>query len=217
MQHNEAQLPRNPRPSRRQALTSLAAASLGAVTLAVVERHSPAEAGQMMSDPLDEVLQTWPELPRQAAQQLIGQYGPPAEVTASSLTWGPAGPWKRTILYRDEVPHHFPKPHTDFLEQVIDYRVPPEKYDELAAYDGSVIVERTTGELSARCDKEGLNFLALNLANEIVTDRLGVGEARRAYGENAMKFLRGEVTPFTAGLQFMVAMGGTADPDEPLM
>ena len=32
------------------------------------------------------------------------------------------------------MPHTFPKPHTDLLEQFIDYRVPVDKYDELAAY-----------------------------------------------------------------------------------
>lgn len=40
----------------------------------------------------------------------------------------------RTIVYRDEVPHNFPKPHTDLLEQFIDYQVPPDKTDELARY-----------------------------------------------------------------------------------
>lgn len=29
-----------------------------------------------------------------------------------------------TIVYRDEVPHNFPKPHTDVLELFVDYRVP---------------------------------------------------------------------------------------------
>ena len=30
--------------------------------------------------------------------------------------------------------------------------MPPEKVGELAKFDGSVIVERTAGEVSARCD-----------------------------------------------------------------
>ena len=55
------------------------------------------------------------------------------------------------MLSRDEVPHAFPAPHTDFLEQFIDYRVPVEMFSKLAEYDGSVIAERTKGELSARC------------------------------------------------------------------
>jgi hypothetical protein len=32
-----------------------------------------------------------------------------------------------------------------------------------------VIVERTKGELSARCEGEEANFLAINLAHQIVT------------------------------------------------
>jgi hypothetical protein len=43
---------------------------------------------------------------------------------------------------------------------VIDYRVPPEKFTELAIFDGSVIVERTADEVSARCHDEQANFLA---------------------------------------------------------
>lgn len=88
------------------------------------------------------------------------------------------GPWKRTILYKEEIPHDFPKPHTDLLQQFIDYKTPVDKFDELATYDGSVIVERTKGEISARCDKEEMNFLALNLANDVATGNKTVEEAR---------------------------------------
>lgn len=40
-------------------------------------------------------------------------------------------------------------------------------------------VERTRGELAARCDKEEMNYLALNLANDIATGKVDVDEARR--------------------------------------
>jgi hypothetical protein len=30
-----------------------------------------------------------------------------------------------TILYKQEIPHEFPAPHIDLLQQVIEYRVPP--------------------------------------------------------------------------------------------
>jgi hypothetical protein len=53
---------------------------------------------------------------------------------------------ERTELFRDGVPHEFPKEHTDYLEQFIDYHVPPEAADELTTYDGSVMIERTKGE-----------------------------------------------------------------------
>ena len=34
--------------------------------------------------------------------------------------------------------HAFPAPHLDSVESVIDYRVPPEQFTPLAAFDGSV-------------------------------------------------------------------------------
>ncbi len=45
--------------------------------------------------------------------------------------------------------HHFPASHHDSVESVIDYRVPAEEFSALAEFDGSVIVERPAGEVSA--------------------------------------------------------------------
>lgn len=74
------------------------------------------------------------------------------------------GPWKRSELVNEEIQHDFPKPHHDMLKQAIAWKVPAGKFDDLAEYDGSIIVERTKGEVAARCDKEEANFLAINLA-----------------------------------------------------
>ena len=52
---------------------------------------------------------------------------------------------------------------------MIDTYLPVEKFTALAEFDGSVVVERTAGEVSARCHDEQANFLALNLMNDIVT------------------------------------------------
>ncbi len=131
------------------------------------------------------------------------------------LIWYNNGPWKRTILYKEEIPHDFPKPHTDLLQQFIDYKTPVDKSDELATYDGSVIVERTKGEISARCDKEEMNFLALNLANDVATGNKTVEEARMYYAKAAMAFMNGEKDPYTQGLQFTVPHGNTGDRDMP--
>lgn len=158
----------------------------------------------------------WPPKPQEVGREMIQKYGQPDEVTASMLIWNGNGPWKRTILYREEVPHAFPMKHTDLLEQFVDYRVPPDKFDELARYDGSVIVERTKGEISARCDKEDMNFLALNLANDIVTGKRSVENARSFYAKTAMTFKAGKKDPYTQKLQFSVPKGGTADPDRPM-
>jgi hypothetical protein len=55
-----------------------------------------------------------------------------------------------------------------------------------------VIVERTKGEISARCDKEVANILALNLANDIIEDKRSVEEARQYYADAMMQVLKGE-------------------------
>jgi hypothetical protein len=51
-------------------------------------------------------------------------------------------------------------------------------FGRLAEFDGSVIAERTAGEVSARCHDEHANFLALNLMHDIVTGAKNVEEAR---------------------------------------
>jgi hypothetical protein len=162
---------------------------------------------------VNDVLAKWSIRPRDAANKLIAKYGLPNEIAASRLTWFNNGPWKRTIVFRKEVPHNFPKPHTDFVQQFIDYRVPADRFDDLAAYDGSVIAERTKGEISARCDKEEMNFLALNLANDIVNTTRSVEDARRFYADTAMAFMKGEKPAYTTGLQFTPQAAGTADLD----
>jgi len=165
----------------------------------------------------DEAMAGWTGKPRETAMKMIQKYGQPNEVTMSMLVWNNNGAWKRTIVYRDEIPHSFPMAHTDFLEQFIDYRVPLKSYSALAEYDGSVIVERTKGEMSARCDMEEMNLLALNLANDIATGKRSVKAARKFYAETAMAFKKGQMSPYVQTLQFQVQKGGTADPDQPAM
>jgi hypothetical protein len=175
-----------------------------------------AVAAERMS--AEATIASWPDMPKQAAMKLIAKYGQPDGVTPDQLVWRGKGAWKETTLYREEIPHQFPMPHTDFLEQSIDYRVPTDKFDELAQYDGSVIVERTKGTLAARCDKEELNMLALNLAHDIITGQRSVEDARAFYAKTAMAFKNGEKPPYTQKLQFTVASGGRAgDPDKPAM
>ncbi len=170
-----------------------------------------------MSAMYKEIVSAWPAKSQEVANTIIAKYGPPDEATASMLVWHNKGPWKRTVISRDPVMHDFPMPHPDLMEQFIDYRVPAEKFSDLAAYDGSVIVERTKGEMSARCDKEEANFLALNLANDIVTGKRTVDEARKFYAETIKALMAGQKPAYTEKLQFTVSKGGTADPDKPAM
>jgi hypothetical protein len=163
------------------------------------------------------VLEGWPPESREAAELVIEKYGAPHEMTESLLVWHGVGPWKRVVATRTFYEHAFPIQHIDAVESFIDYRVPVDKVDDLAAFDGSVVVERTAGELSARCHDEEANFLALNLAHDIVTGTRDVEDARRYYAEEFLNYRRKQPTPYMDGLRFQPSSGGTADPDEPLL
>lgn len=159
-----------------------------------------------------QVIQGWPYPSREAAQVVIDTYGEPDEATPTLLTWHRAGPWKRVVASRACHEHAFPAPHTDSVASVVDYRVPPEKITPLAEFDGSVTVERTTGEVSARCHDEQANLLALNLMHDLVTGDKSVAEAREHYAREFTDFRRGRPTPYMDGLRFRPGQH-TADPD----
>lgn len=96
---------------------------------------------------------------------------------------------------------------------IIDYHVPVDKFTTLAEFDGSVVVERTAGEVSARCHDEQANFLALNLMHDIVTGAKNVQEARNYYAKEFADVRRKEPTPYMEGLRFSPMDRSAADPD----
>lgn len=149
-----------------------------------------------------------------AANEIIKKYGRPNEANPKRLIWYDNGPWKRTVVYRHEIPHNFPQPHTDVVEQFIDYHVPPEKFSELAKFDGSFILERTAGEVSARCDMEAANFLTTNMMHEIVTGKLTAEEARRVYSENTSAYVMNRSVPYAEAFRFELPQGETANQDQ---
>ena len=92
-----------------------------------------------------------------------------------------------------------------------------QKFTPLAEFDGSVIAERTAGEVSARCHDEQANFLALNLMHDIVTGVKGVQEAREYYGKEFADYRRKKPTPYMERLRFSPPQVKTADPDIPIL
>ncbi len=155
----------------------------------------------------------WPQASRDAVKYMTDKYGAPMHMNESMAMWGATGQWKRTVVYNYEVKHDFPMPHTDVMQQWINYKAPLARYDDLAMYDGSVVPERTNGEISARCDKEAANFLAINLAHEIATGKRTVQSARRKYAEQIMAKMAMRPAPYTDRIMFMPMMGGTMDAD----
>jgi hypothetical protein len=164
-----------------------------------------------------EIIKGWPEESREAATAVIKKYGEPSESTSSELIWRKPGPWKRIVATKAFFKHNFPAPHIDAVESVIDYHVPEEKFTPLAEFDGSVIVERTAGEVSARCHDEQANFLALNLMHDIVSGKKTVQEARNYYAKEFADYRRKKPTPYMETLRFATDNGNTCDPDERIL
>jgi hypothetical protein len=160
-----------------------------------------------------DIIRGWPKESREAAQLVIDKYGEPDEATVSQLIWRKCGEWKRIVASKTFWQHDFPAPHQDSVESFIDYRVPPERFSDLAVFDGSVIAERTAGEISARCHDEEANRLALNLSHDIVTGAKTVQEARDYYAKEFLDYRRKRPTPYMEKLRFTPESGGTADQD----
>lgn len=194
----------------------LALAGIGAVN---AHDEKTASNGKMQAaGNVNQIIASWPEASRMVAMDMIQKYGQPQEHTASMLMWKNNGPWKWTKVTRETIKHDFPMSHPDLLEQAINYKAPIEKYDDLASYDGSVIVERTKGEMSARCDKEGANFLAINLGNDVATGKKTSEEARTYYAAAIKRFISTKaMDPYMQKLQFQPSGQGTGDPDRAAM
>ena len=157
----------------------------------------------------------WPKASQMAAKMMMEKYGKPNESTPHMLIWYNNGPWKRTIVYDTESKHIFPVDHMDVMEQVIDHKVPVSKFSDLAAFDGSVTVKRTDGEMSAKCDKEGANFLAINLAHDVLTGKKTVAQARDFYANAIKEFaLQNKMSPYMKSFQFSMSKGATNDTDK---
>jgi pimeloyl-ACP methyl ester carboxylesterase len=52
---------------------------------------------------VEQLIAGWGATPKKVVHTTIEKYGPPNEATPSRLIWFNTGPWKRTIVYRDEV------------------------------------------------------------------------------------------------------------------
>ena len=137
---------------------------------------------------------SWPPASQRSAKAMLEKYGLPDQAAARRLVWNENGPWKRTIVHRDggEAP----------LEQSAAYRVPNERFGVLARVDGSVSAERGGAEISARSADEAMNFLSLNLAEEVISGKRELADARAQHRRLSALRLTGKSSPYTESLLF---------------
>lgn len=165
---------------------------------------------------LEQVTANWNDTAKSAARQMFDKYGAPQEVTTNRLVWHDNRPWKRTTVTNQDVPHNFPTQHTDVLEQTLAIDVPVDRYDDLAAFDGSVTANRTAGEFTVSCDREEHNFIALNLAGDLISGRLSVPQARQRMSELVQQSDNGQRVSYAGDIRFNLPVSNrTGDADRP--
>lgn len=173
--------------------------------------------GTVSKEMVEKTISDWPSLAQEVTQTMMKFYGLPNEATASAITWFYNGPWKRTTVYKDGYQHDFPEPHVDMLEQVIDYHVPAERVGAVGLLEGSLIIDRTKGEVAVHCDNEGANTLSMNMMHEVVTGKRTPEEARQFIVQELPKYLMNRSAPYAETFQFELPHTEQIDPDETLV
>ncbi|MBI2787528.1 MAG: hypothetical protein HYX59_02495 [Elusimicrobia bacterium] len=112
----------------------------------------------------ESIILLWPTFSYRLARLMIARYGQPARASDHSLVWSGNGQWARTVVYRDSQRTG----GGSRLEQSVAYRVPEARLEDLARFDKDIEADRKEGWLTVRADDEAENFLALNLADEVV-------------------------------------------------
>jgi hypothetical protein len=171
----------------------------------------PPTEGTEASQTPETVVRKWPEGARATAREMIAKYGEPNRFSEGALVWIDNGPWQKTVVYRNAWPHFLGRRDKDYLEQTIAYRVPADKIEDLKRFDRRLEINESRGQLSSRSESEPMNFLALNLADEIVTDKRAVKDARDFMAKTESLARSGKTSPYTKGFLFP-HRGASEDP-----
>ena len=194
----------------------IAACLLGGLVLSAGEAlaQSAPAAGKPDQAKVSQIIAEWPQASKNAALEMMQKYGPPQDAADSLLIWRDNRPWKRTVVHRAEVDHLFPMPHKDVLEQTVSYKVALNFFEPLVTYNGSLVIDRTKGEISAWSDREGENLLMINLAHEIVRGKRTVEDARKFHGETVQALAAGKPSDYAQKLLVDAEQqGDMSDPD----
>jgi len=193
----------------------LLGASAGCVrTAKMAEDGEPALPPQSRLELAERVSGGWSEKPRLAARLLIARYGPPDLIGSSRMIWHGNGPWKRTIV-RD-----LPRPYAGaaeeelgIIEQAAAYNVTREQAAAVSPFSPRLAFDPARMEMSSRADREEVNFLRLNLANDVLLGVITVPEAAGLFVKTLELEAAGSDAPYLRGLAF--GPGRSAAPTPP--
>lgn len=196
-------------PIRRRAKGAVFAMMLAsAAGIACVQAAATTEMTDATSagETPEEIIRDWPKDVQVTAKVLIERYGAPSMSDANELVWSNNGPWRKSVLHRKGLTQSATGKGKDHLEQFIAYEVPADKVADLRRFDRRIVVNQAAGEISSRADTESMNFLALNLANDIVQGQRTVREARAFSAKVKRLEKTGKSSPYLEGFVFAVKM-----------
>jgi hypothetical protein len=145
-----------------------------------------------------QTIAAWPQSSRLLADVMLERYGAPDADTPEWLAWYDRSPWKRVVVHC--LPSESP------LEQAVYYRVPEAAEDALRVFGNGLSFSVADRELSAKSDGEELNFLAINLAHDVIEGRSTAVEAQEMFAKTARQAASGKTSRYMDRLLF--APGG---------
>lgn len=148
------------------------------------------------------VIGQWHDVSALAARRMIQEYGPPDEVHNGRLVWNDNRPWKRTVV-RDVAPLYVEGDELGVIEQTIEFPLTQQQAADVTAFDARLSYDARNGELSARSEREELNMLRLNLADDIADRRSTPEQARDTFASVVSLEQSGKSSPYMLGLRFI--------------
>lgn len=199
---------------RRAAGAGLAMMLASAAGVAPAQPVVPTEsAAAKKTDQTPEmIIQKWPKDVQALGKVMIERYGAPSMSSADELVWNNNGPWRKSVLHRKGLTQGTVGKDRDHLEQTLVYEVPADKVAELKRFDKRIMVNQAAGEISSRADSESMNFLVLNLADDIVRGERSLQEARAFSLKVKMLEKAGKTSPYLEGFVFAAKKEEAAEP-----
>ncbi|MDP3541972.1 MAG: hypothetical protein Q8T11_05825 [Elusimicrobiota bacterium] len=191
-------------PARFVLAAALLGASAGCVSTAKMTADGePALSPESRRELAEKVSAGWSEAPRLAARLMMSRYGPPDLIGSSRMLWHGNGPWKRTIV-RD-----LPRPYAradeeeqGIIEQAVAYNLTPEQVAGVSPFSPRLTFDSARMEMTSRSDSEEVNFLRLNLANDVLMGVITVPEASDVFAKTLKLEAAGRSVPYMKGLAF---------------
>jgi hypothetical protein len=147
------------------------------------------------------VVNRWHQPSAVAGRQLLDEYGVPDDVTPRRLTWNHRGAWKRTEVW-DRKPVYLSPVDLAVIKQTVDYQLTVQQAGALLMFSDGLEIDLERGELASRSSREDINYLTLNLADEIVRGDRTVAQAQSEFVRQLRLAAAGKVSPYMTRLLF---------------